>query len=264
MNISIIIPYRDRKRNLEITLKLFEQQEKFSGQFELLIINLGSKTSISDILTQHSKEIYVNYHGIFSRGYACNVGAKQAKFDIIWFIDADCIPHPKLLYLLETNFDIIKPNFAINCPVIFLNQNETNKIILKKTYTYDNFLSYKNNKNIWLKPHIDGTSQICMHKKTYIDLGGIDERFIGHGYEDLLLHDQIADLNPDYWSRFPDKAEVKWSIERNLILTHLFHGHRNYRRPYMSKYRDNLKLYKTLISQNIKKNNEGKEWGLLI
>jgi len=262
--ISIIIPYRDRKNNLQFLLNAFENQQDFENDFELIIVDLGSNESILDILTPHSKHIYVNYKGLFSRGYACNIGVKNCSGNIIWLVDADCMPHPFILNKIISNFNFNNENFAINCPVIFLNPTETNYLLNKGIITFDDYVKYKNDKTVWLKPHIDGTSQICMHRKKYIELGGIDERFIGHGYEDLLLHDQIADLNPDFWSRFPEKKEVQWSIQRDLVLIHFFHGYRNYRTPYMSKYRDNLKLYKYLISKNVKKNNVGKEWGKII
>lgn len=262
MNISIIIPYRDRRENLYFLLEQFSHQRNTTINFEILLVDLGSKIDIKDLVNKYQiNHIYVNYKNIFSRGWACNIGAKHAKYDIIWFVDADCIPHPLILNKVETNFDENNYKFAINTPVIFLNANSTREILTKKNYSWSEYLKFKSSNKFWLKNRIDGTSQIIMHKKLFCEIGGYDEKFVGHGYEDMLLHDQIAQFIPEFWSKNPDKKEVAWSIEKDLVLTHLYHGARNYRSQYMSRYTKNLRLYKSLISQNVRKNNIGINWG---
>ena len=263
MNISVIIPYRDRKQNLEVLLHQFNNQRNTFVSIEIVIVDLGSSVLIDNIVSKYNNinHIYVDYKNIFSRGWACNIGAKQSKYDIIWFVDVDCIPHPLALNKIEEHFDPENPNFAVNTPVIFLNSNSANEIISKGSYSWSDYLKYKNSRNYWIKNQIDGTSQIIIHKELFYKIGGYDERFVGHGYEDMLLHDQIAQFIPDFWSKYPDKKEVAWSIKKDLVLTHLYHGARNYRSQYMSRYTKNLRLYKSLVSQNVRKNNIGINWG---
>jgi len=263
MKISIIIPYRDRRRSIYFLIKEFQKQQGFlQGNMEIIIVNLGSSKVLDKHKAPNLHEINIDYDGIFSRGYCCNVGAKKAKYDIIWFVDADCVPHVRLLEYINSNFDMNNPNFAINVPVMFLNEQATESII-NSDYSWEDYIKYKNDPHLWLKPRIDGTSQVCMFKRNFIELGGYDETFIGHGAEDLLIHDQIAKLLPNYWGQWPKTIEVKWSIERDLILTHLYHGKRNYHTPYMSNYRKNWNMYKAKISSNIMRNNSGREWGLI-
>ncbi len=122
---------------------------------------------------------------------------------------------------------------------------------------------YKDNKKCWTKPKIDGTSQMGMHKHIFMDFNGYDEKFYGHGYEDFLVHDFVAQRMGDKynWAPWPKNGEIDWAKERNIILTHLWHGVRDYRSPYMSRYRSNLQLYRKIINAGLTKSNIDQIWG---
>jgi len=264
MKISIIVPYRERDQYLRVLVNQFSSQQKFpQSDYEIIVVRLGGTqpTNIYNKPNINIREIYVDYNGIFSRGYCCNVGAKQAKNEVIWFVDVDCIPHPFMLKIIQENFSVNNPYFAINVPVIFLNRIKTLEVFGKPTYTWDDYNTIKTSPRFWLKRKVSGTSQVCMHKENFISLGGVDEEFVGHGYEDMLLHDQIASHLKTYWGRFPHNIEIVWSEKRDLVLTHLYHGERNRTSTYMSNYQKNLKYYRQRIGDNVMKNNVDLIWG---
>lgn len=264
MKISIIIPHRDRQKYAKLVIQQFLFNQKNSNSdIEIIVVDLGSKDDISMLsLDSRVKIIKVEYNGTFSRAWACNIGAKLSNYDILWFVDADAVPHPLLLNRVEEYFNIEDERFAINVPVLALNGQATNEVFQKGELSWQDYLKFKNALTKYsIKRQIDGTSQIILHKKMFFDLRGYDERFVGHGYEDMLLHDQIAKIIPDKWSPFPDKKEIKWSIERDLVLTHLYHGQRNYRSAYMKNYSKNLRLYKELVKTQTK-NNPQRDWGV--
>lgn len=263
MKISIIIPYRDRKQGLALILKQFATQEDFLQEdYEIVIVNLGSE-SVDLSNNKQAKEIHVDYKGIFSRGWALNIGVKRAPDDnYIMFLDADCIPHLRFLSLIKEHFNTANLQFAINSPVMFLNNDKSRYILNQESYSMEDYKSFAGNRRVWVKPRIDGTSQVCLAKKHFIDLGGFDENFIGHGAEDILLHDQLATYLPN-WGKWPNTIDVKWSIDRNLILTHLYHGKRNHRSPYMARYKINWQRYRNLIGKNVTTNNHKQAWGLI-
>jgi len=262
MKISIIIPYRDRKQSLSLILKQFVDQKDFNQQdYEIVIVNLGSE-HVDLGGNAQAKEEYVHYKGIFSRGWALNIGVKQAAYDYVMLLDADVLPHPEFLSLIQKHFDTANPHFVINSPVMFLNNVKTQYIFGQESYSMKDYQNFKSNRGFWLKPKTDGTSQICLAKKFFIDLGGFDESFVGHGGEDLVIHDQIA-THLSHWGKWPRTIEVKWAIDRDLILLHLYHGKRNYRSPYLANYRKNWERYRDTVKRNIMINNQGREWGLI-
>ena len=107
--ISIIIPTCNRDSYLKQTLASLAKQEFPSGNFEILIIDNASTDKTKDIaenFIKQNKSISVKYFyepipGLLSGRHR---GAKEAKGDILVFIDDDIIASPDWLQAIHDSF----------------------------------------------------------------------------------------------------------------------------------------------------------------
>lgn len=122
--LSIIIPIYNEEKNLRTCLNSISKQTYIN--YELIIIDDGSKDRSSIIARSYSKQVYRLNHG--GPGRAKNFAAKRAKGKILVFVDADMILDKDYLYYL------------------------TKPIIERKCYgTFSTAEYVLNNDNIWSK-----------------------------------------------------------------------------------------------------------------
>jgi mycofactocin system glycosyltransferase len=102
-SISIIIPTRDRGESLIECLESLCVQDYPSSQIEIIVIDDGSMDGTQRLLSGFSCKILTNPE---SRGqsYCRNLGARQAKGEILAFLDDDCVAGPAWLRELAPSF----------------------------------------------------------------------------------------------------------------------------------------------------------------
>ena len=96
--ISVVIPCYNAKKFLSETLAALRAQS--FTDWEAIVIDDGSTDNSSDIawgLSQADKRISVNWQTNWGVSFSRNRGAELAKADIVAFLDADDIWHPKFL-----------------------------------------------------------------------------------------------------------------------------------------------------------------------
>ncbi|MFH1448326.1 MAG: glycosyltransferase [Candidatus Micrarchaeota archaeon] len=99
--ISVIIPTLNEEKFIRQCLESLKKQD-YKGEYEIIVVDALS--------TDKTKEIASEYTGMVltlppkGPGAARNYGATQAKYDIIAFIDADCIAPFHWLSKIEDNF----------------------------------------------------------------------------------------------------------------------------------------------------------------
>ena len=87
LSISVIIPTLNEQENIET---LISYLHRLDSALELIIADAGSVDRTVEKARNLSKVI----HSARGRGVQMNEGAKAATGDILWFIHADCRPHP--------------------------------------------------------------------------------------------------------------------------------------------------------------------------
>jgi len=87
LSISVIIPTLNERENIETLLNYLH---RLDNELELIVADAGSVDKTVEKARNMSKVI----HSARGRGVQMNEGAKAATGDIIWFIHADCRPHP--------------------------------------------------------------------------------------------------------------------------------------------------------------------------
>jgi glycosyltransferase involved in cell wall biosynthesis len=99
-NVSIIIPTLNEKENLNRILNILKPQ--MGKDDEIIIVDGYSKDGTPEIAKEHGvKIIFQEPRGI---GAAKTEGAKNAKNDILIFLDADSIPSDNFLPRIKSHF----------------------------------------------------------------------------------------------------------------------------------------------------------------
>ena len=105
---SVIIPTFNDSKRLSLLINSLENQT--CNNFEIIVVDDGSTDDTKEVVEQLKKKsgleisyFYLNNTNIFGAGIARNFGAKQARGDILVFLDQDNVAHPKLIenYLNE-------------------------------------------------------------------------------------------------------------------------------------------------------------------
>lgn len=91
MNVTIIIRAKNEQRYLRLALETIFRQ-RFSGEFDLLLIDSGSRDSTLKIAAQYPVSVKHISPQDFSFGYALNLGANMAQGDYVVHLSAHCVP----------------------------------------------------------------------------------------------------------------------------------------------------------------------------
>ncbi|GAA2909371.1 hypothetical protein Acy02nite_88890 [Actinoplanes cyaneus] len=99
MDVSVIMPTRDKARFLERTLESLIRQETASS-YEIVVIDNGSRDETADVLERYRRldpRVSSRFLAEPGRAAARNLGIAAARGEIILFIDDDCICPPDLI-----------------------------------------------------------------------------------------------------------------------------------------------------------------------
>ncbi|NQT27486.1 glycosyltransferase family 2 protein [candidate division KSB1 bacterium] len=85
--ISVIIPTLNEAENIQ---QLLIHLHSMDENLELIVSDCGSLDGTCEIAKPYAKIVQSDR----GRGVQMNAGARAASGDILWFIHADCVPHP--------------------------------------------------------------------------------------------------------------------------------------------------------------------------
>ena len=85
---SIIIPARDEESYIGKCLKSIKKI-KYSGKLEVIVVNNGSTDRTAKVAENLGAQVFREDR--LGVSYARNLGAKKAKYDYLFFLDADCM-----------------------------------------------------------------------------------------------------------------------------------------------------------------------------
>ena len=197
--ISLIIPTYKRSKSLKTLLQSLRVVN--SDIFEIIVVSQGQDKF--DKLGVKVKLIYLTQP---STAHAMNVGAKQAKGDLLLFLDDDVTACKGLISKHRNNF--LDPKIGSTCgrvitdgQMVELNRTDTGRITLLGKVK-DGFSST-------IRQEVDTVigCNTCWRKNLYEELGGMDEQFTGNSIRlesDLSLRAKKA----GYKILFEPKAVV--------------------------------------------------------
>ena len=104
--VSVVIPFRNEEHNLKTLLRSIEEQ-KYSGQFEVIFVNDHSDDNGPQIITSYQKsntdsafsiklvDLTNPHNALTSKQQAIHLGVEAAAYPLIAFTDADMILKPE-------------------------------------------------------------------------------------------------------------------------------------------------------------------------
>src|SRR5688500_17886323 len=99
---SVIIPARDEADKIDACLNALQVQTVGWGNLEVLVIDDGSRDRTCAIAEEHRVRVIRQEHA--GAASARNRGVREAKSDIVVFMDADCVPAPDFIDRLLAPF----------------------------------------------------------------------------------------------------------------------------------------------------------------
>lgn len=107
---SIILPAKNESKNIVGVIKRLKKHCSNIADYEILIINDGSTDNTADIAKENGARV-INHPYSMGNGAAIKTGARNAKGDILIFMDADGQHNPAdipvLLDKLEEGYDMV-------------------------------------------------------------------------------------------------------------------------------------------------------------
>lgn len=199
-NISVITPFhfqRSGRGRLSSAIKRLEAcLNSISSESNLsVLIPTNEVNSLSDIFNAQLIEDKQPYH-IYSPGLARNHAIQNSHTPTVFLMDADLICHPVLLEQLNERSEMLNllgvTAFEMY-PCLYLTKEETETFNGDFQGCLESFLRGENHR-------VEGialaSSCILLNREWFLQLGGFDEQFVGHGGEDLELIDRLCQHYP--------------------------------------------------------------------
>src|SRR5690242_8788112 len=96
MDVSVVIPTRDRAETLERTLDVLAAQKAPPGGFELVVVDNGSTDATADVLRRAQERLPVPLAALHEPrpgpAAARNAGVRRAAGNVILFLGDDMAP----------------------------------------------------------------------------------------------------------------------------------------------------------------------------
>lgn len=281
--LSVIIPFGLSKERSYIEERVYEKAKKFKSDKNIEFIFVEGYSSenhkLKDFI-QENHHIYLKdmEQKAFSQGRCRNLGATYAHSDVLLFLDVDCYisldSFEKILKLIQIKNISKNINALMVLPVIYLNKEASEKIKQYDEKFWDILIQddLLTAKNTWIKFFApSSTSSIIINKYQFLRLGGNDENFIGHGYEDFDLFSRILKtcvsfekmpMNLSYdarnWNFFDFKGFRAWfsllgyeACFHGIYMYHFHHIEPNQNAYMQNKDKNHQLFYRHL--KNIKK-----------
>ncbi|HEH4938504.1 TPA: glycosyltransferase [Campylobacter jejuni] len=282
--LSVIIPFGLSKERPYIEERVIEKAKYFKSDENIEFIFVEGYSSLENNLKQiieNSGHIYLkdkDQKDYFSQGRCRNLGAIYVNSKVIMFLDVDCYisldSFEKILKLIQIKNISQNINALIVLPVVYLNKEANEKLKQYDDKFWDILIQEDlfTAKNTWVKFFApSSTSSIVINKYQFLRLGGNDENFIGHGYEDFDLFVRVlkacvsfekmpTNLSYDArnWNFFNFKGFRSWfsllgyeACFYGIYMYHFYHIEPNQNAYMQNKDKNHRLFYKHL--KNIKK-----------
>jgi hypothetical protein len=198
---TVLIPIRgaNRNQNLEIIIPYVLAQN--IEPLEILIV----EQDVVPTIKLNSFKEYLNIHhiflkegGPFNKARVMNAGTAHAQYEKICMIDVDMIIEKGLLYKISMILNASQVCFSIH-EIYFLTEVPTNSNYVHDGKTWATTAPFNCHGGI-----------VAYNRKAFIDIGGMNEEFVGHGSEDTEFYERAKRL-------------LKFSDERFATTLHIPH-----------------------------------------
>ena len=228
---TILLAYRNRPALLRTFLASLA-----GTSLPVIIVDLGS-VGTEDVLKRfpdlHIRHEWFDDSGPFNKSKATNYAIRLAETEFVTIADVDSA-FPARFFDDLTNFVATAPNKKIGIRIKYLDPHHSHLVLSDSMSHAEQWFTKEtgNYAHEGHAGHLTGNSHLCMRRTRLIELGGLDERYVGYGWED---HD------------FNMRC-VENGIETVMFPTPILHlWHQRENDWYMDKY---LNANKALFEQN--------------
>lgn len=183
--VSIIIPTYNEEKHLENTLQAIRNQDY--KKYEVIVSDSRSKDKTRKIAKRYGALVVVD--GRNGIGAGRNFGAKYAKGDILFFVDADTILMPNTVREIVNGFK--KNVVGLTFPII------PSKPTMRNLWLYMTYNNLVKGSVKTKRPHIGGMC-VAYRKKNFDEANGFDESL--QAFEDVDLSLRISKLGKIIYS----------------------------------------------------------------
>jgi len=226
--VSVIICAKDESENLRKFLPFVLQQDY--PEFEVIVINDGS-TDETDILLRdlcleyprlRSTFVPVGANNLSTKKLGLTLGIKAAKYDLLLFTDADCMPEDKTwIERMMGNFTP-ETEFVLGYGAYFNKKGFLNRLI-----TYDtlfNAIQYMG-MAIARKPYMGVGRNLAYRKETFFAQKGFASTLHLTSGDDDLMVNKAANARNTRVEIAPDS--ITWSEPKTTFKSWLFQKERH-------------------------------------
>ncbi len=173
--ISVIIPTHNSQDVVERCIQSITSQSYPRENFEIIVVDDGSKDETVSLAKKAGTDEIIVTEPCF-QGKARNIGARNAKSEILAFIDSDCAAKENWLETIEKEF---KNNKAIGGPVV---NGNVDSLVAWAEYLME-FCGWDEYRKRSVVPFVPGCNQVCT-KDAFFRVGGFSENRLS---EDVLF-----------------------------------------------------------------------------
>jgi len=134
--VSVIIIVRDMINTIDLCLRSVFSGDYPEDRYEVIVVDGGSKDGTFEKAQKYPVKCLQEFRN--GRAIARNIGIKNAKGDIIAFLDADCVAHPdwlrKHVELHNSSLALSAVCGSVEC------ETHISKIVKLRHYTYFGFI----------------------------------------------------------------------------------------------------------------------------
>jgi glycosyltransferase involved in cell wall biosynthesis len=199
---TVIIPVFNASHTIERCLSSLIRQSVKKEDYEIIVVDDGSKDGTSDIV----KQFPVKYLWQTNRGPASarNKGAREARSEIILFTDADCVPQNNWIEEMVRYFDDQKVMAVKGA------YKTSQKSLVARFAQIEFEERFEMLKKVEAIDMVD-TYSAAYRKSTFLSLGGFDPSFPVANNEDTELSYKMS------------MAGYKMVFNPNAVVSHLNH-----------------------------------------
>jgi len=215
--ISVIVP-SGRPEMVRMTIEALTEQQCDSNCYEVLLVTPFAKEA-KQVPSQSVRIVEVEK--LYSPGRMRNIGAREARGDVLAFIDDDCVPPVDWLKHTVRRLKQSKNNGAVGCRVVC-----GERTFLNRCADYSLFAAYQYRESRMIAL---GSAALIVRRQAFEAAGGFDEHLLASEDWDFSLR-----LQEKGWYCFFDaKVEVHHYHGRGHIVSIL-------KSAYLSGYRSGL------------------------
>lgn len=182
--ISVIVPAYNAEKTIEACLDALSNQD-YKDKCEIIVIDDGSTDSTPELVSKYTNVRYISQKNT-GPAAARNIGAFEAKGDIILFTDSDCAPEKNWIT------EMLKP-FKSNPDVVGVKgryktkQREITARFVQLEYEDKYCYMQKNNYIDFIDTYSAG-----FRKEIFLEMGGYDTEFPVACAEDIELSYRLS------------------------------------------------------------------------